>query len=307
VRVVFFGNHTVGVRTVEVIAAEAELAGVIAHPPDEEDGVRYESVFDTATRWGVPVVRLPGRAPELGDVVSRWRPDLLWVTDYRYLISAPILALARLGAVNLHPSLLPRYRGRAPLNWAILNGETELGLTAHYIDEGMDTGDIIDQRTFSLSVEEDVGDALERLYPLYGGVTRSVLAGFRRGSVRAVKQDHSQATAFPRRQPEDGLIDWTVSASRVRDLVRAVARPYPGAFAYRGSDRVVVWRARVEDHESELQERPGRVVTTSAGVPVISTGSGRLALLDVELAPGATPLREGDVFSAPERAGVRNG
>jgi methionyl-tRNA formyltransferase len=141
------------------------------------------------------------------------------------------LELAKSGAINLHTSLLPKYRGRAPINWAILNGESELGLTAHWVDAGMDTGDIIMQRKFLLGQDQDVGDALQLLYPIYEYVTEYIIDGFKHETLSRLKQNEAEASVFPRRKPQDGLIDWNRPARDVWNLVRAVAHPYPSAFA----------------------------------------------------------------------------
>lgn len=230
-KVVFLGNHTVGVRSLGVLARDSHLVGVVAHPEDPEDGVRYESVYAAAQKFDIPVLRASGKSHELENFVSELHPDLLWIADYRYLLPASVLKWSRMGAVNLHPSLLPKYRGRAPINWAILHGETRLGLTAHWVDIGMDTGEIIIQKAFDLRQEQDVSDALEMLYPLYESVTADVLQAIRIGEIPRRKQFEAEATVFPRRTPEDGLIDWGRSAREVWNLVRAVAPPYPGAFS----------------------------------------------------------------------------
>ncbi len=242
-KVLFLGNHTVGVRTLRALRRVSDVAGVVAHPDDPEDGVRYESVFAEAHRLGVPAIRAEGRSDRAGNFARACAPDLLWVTDYRYLLPAAVVGLAPRGAVNLHPSLLPRYRGRASINWAIIRGETELGLSAHWIDAGMDTGNILAQRRYTLGPDEDVGDALAKLYPLYEAITADVMAQIARGPVAGTPQDHAAATEFPRRRPEDGAIDWDRPAQEIRNLIRAVAAPYPGAFgAVRGA-RLRIWQA----------------------------------------------------------------
>jgi len=136
-RIVFLGNHTVGVKVLDTLNEVANLSGVVAHPPDPDDGVRYASVYEWSLEHRIPVIR--GRAKDAvvhGFIRDRC-PELLWVTDYRYLLPAEVLNLAPWGAVNLHPSLLPEYRGRASVNQAIINGETRLGLTAHFIESDL--------------------------------------------------------------------------------------------------------------------------------------------------------------------------
>src|SRR5262245_39304488 len=132
-RVLFLGNHTVGTKTLAAIAETETVVGVVAHPEDPEDGVRYESVYGLALSRGWKVLRGGGKDTKVDEFIRQAKPDLLWITDFRYLLPAPLLNIAPLGVVNLHPSLLPKYRGRAPINWAILKGETTLGLTAHYV------------------------------------------------------------------------------------------------------------------------------------------------------------------------------
>jgi methionyl-tRNA formyltransferase len=289
-KVVFLGNQTVGVRTLQAIRKRAEIVGVVAHPPDPEDGVCYESVYDFAATSGLNLIRGNGRSPEVYRFVMDAKPDLLWITDFRYLISREMITLAGLGAVNLHPSLLPAYRGRAPLNWAILNGERLLGLTAHFVDEGMDTGDVIEQVSYEICDEQDVADCLNILYPLYAGVTEKVLEYFESGRVPRFPQEHSRASSFPRRRPEDGLIDWRQSARSVFNLVRAVAAPYPGAFTTSHGEKVNVWKARIAS-DTESTTAPGRVIANHELGPLVQCGQGTLLLTRV--AAGSSVLRAG--------------
>jgi methionyl-tRNA formyltransferase len=280
-RVVFLGNHTVGVRALQAISESAEVAGVVAHPPDPEDGVRYESVGSFAGQNGWKWIRGKARTPEVHSFIEKAKPDLLWITDFRYLIPPEMIALAPLGAVNLHPSLLPRYRGRASINWAIIYGERKLGLTAHFVDEGMDTGDVIEQVSYEIRDDQDVGDCFDILNPLYASITRQVLSYFEGGGVPRVAQDHSLATSFPRRRPEDGLIDWTQSARSIHNLIRAVAAPYPGAFTILNGRSVTIWKARIANETASTSE-PGRVIANQELGALVQCGQGTLLLTRVE-------------------------
>jgi methionyl-tRNA formyltransferase len=291
VKVIFFGNHTVGVTALAALAETEDIVGVVAHPPDPEDGARYESVFEFATAHGWPAMRGKGKDLAVAAFVRRAAPDLIWITDYRYLLPGDILGLARKGAINLHPSLLPAYRGRAPINWAILEGNRSLGLTAHLVDEGMDTGDIVAQLSFELEETEDVGDALERLYPLYQRITRDVMSAFRNDRVTRTVQDEREAFSRPARTPADGVIDWTQAATRVRDLVRAVAHPYPGAYSHLEGQRVTVWKAW-NAPPATPPGLPGEVVAfDDAGHPVVRCGDAALVLGHLD---SHRPIRRGD-------------
>jgi len=295
--VLFLGNHTVGVRTLRAIQRHARLVGIVAHPEDPEDGVRYESVFAEAGRLGIPTLRASGKSTELEAFIKRCAPALLWIADYRYLLSPTVLQLAPLGAINLHPSLLPAYRGRAPVNWAILHGETRLGLTAHFVEEGMDSGDIVGQRAFELGRSQDVGDALQMLYPLYESLTAEVLTNLPSRRVERRVQDARKATAFPRRRPEDGRIDWSAPAEQVWNLIRAVAAPYPGAFSPRREGTVRIWKASgVEPFASIGRPTPGEVLRISADGKTlrVACGDAGLVVTRFELADTTVVLRAGE-------------
>jgi len=275
-KVVFLGNHTVGVRVLQAMKDLADIIGVVTHPPDPEDGVRYESVFEFARQHQWKTIRGRGRDPETLQFIASLKPDLLWITDYRYLIPRELLTLSPLGTVNLHPSLLPAYRGRASINWAILKGETQLGLTGHFVDEGMDTGDIIEQMSYNITEDQDVGDCLNILYPMYATITQRILSYFRRGTVPITPQDESRATAFPGRKPEDGRIDWSQPARQVLNLVRAVASPYPGAFTTLQGQKLTLWRARVISET--MAGSPGSVFDCRRGEIFIQCGMGALSV-----------------------------
>jgi len=279
-RVLFLGNHTVGVRTLHVLSRETKLVGVVAHPEDPEDGVRYESVFSAAQILHVPVLRASGKAHELETFVIDANPDLLWIADYRYLLPESILKLSPMGAVNLHPSLLPKYRGRAPINWAILNGETEIGLTAHFVDSGMDTGDIIAQERICLSPYEDVGVALAKLYPLYESVTSNVIARLRNGTIDRKTQDHDNSTSYPARKQQDGQINWTTEAEGIHNLIRAVAPPYPGAFTFLGGEKIQILRSKPIIADS--CKPPGTILKCSKAGVLVACGKGSLLIIEMK-------------------------
>jgi|SRR5579863_436538 len=281
-RVVFLGNHTVGVRALRAINESAEVSGVIAHPTDAEDGVRYESVFDLARGNAWNCIRGKGRDRQTLEFVAAAKPDLLWITDFRYLIPREMVALAPCGAVNLHPSLLPAYRGRASINWAILKGETKLGLSGHFVDEAADSGDLIEQVSYEVREDQDVGDCLNILYPLYTSMTNKILSYFQSGSVPRTPQDASRATVYPARKPEDGVIDWGQAARSILNLVRAVAAPYPGAFTSVNGRKLTVWKARIVT-EAGSNSRPGEVIEANDRETLVQCGAGVLALTSVEM------------------------
>lgn len=280
-KVVFFGNHTVGVTALKALITESSVVGIVAHPNDPEDGLCYESVYDFACSQNIPVIRGQGKDVQVAEFISIYKPDLIWVTDYRYILPDKLLGMAVEGGVNLHPSLLPKYRGRAPLNWAIINGEKTIGLTAHFMTSDVDDGDIIEQRSFELNVDEDVGDALDKLMPLYESITRSVIRSFIHGNVQRKIQANSLATTFKARKPSDGKIDWEKSAERIRDLVRAVAKPYPGAYTILDGKRMYIWKAELLDSiELSVAKKPGTIVNVTDSTFIVVCGEGMLNVLN---------------------------
>lgn len=298
-RILFLGNHAVGVRSLDALAQNNAIVGVVAHPQDPGDGLRYESVYEHAAGAGLSVARFKGRDPALERYIRGVRPDLLWIADYRYLLPQALLDLAPLGAVNLHPSLLPLYRGRAPIHWAILHGEREIGLTAHFIDAGADSGDIIAQRRIDLAEHEDVGDALEKLYPIYEQLSHDVVRALRDGTIGRTPQAQGNWQVWPNRRAEDGLIDWSGDAQSICNLVRAAARPYAGAFSWIESGRITIWKAR-----AGLARGPGSngsIWRAEAQHLFVNCGEGSLEVLDYEL-DGARRPRVGDRLDQMERA-----
>jgi Methionyl-tRNA formyltransferase len=248
-KIAFFGNHTVGIRSLEALLAQAEVVGVVAHPLDEEDGIRYESVYDFSQKKRLPVIRGTGKNQKTFEFIKELKPDLIWITDYRYIIPENLIKIAPLGAVNIHPSLLPKYRGRAALNWAIINGEKEIGLTAHFVDNGVDTGDIIEQTRIPVSEDEDIADVLNKCYPLYYSLTRKVIMAFKEGVVNRFPQTNT-FPVFPKRTAEDGKIDWNQPINKIYNLIKAVSHPYPGAFSNFQGKKIFIWKAIPEPGEN---------------------------------------------------------
>lgn len=293
-RVVFLGNHTVGVRSLSSLMKVCHVELVVAHPPDPEDGSAYESVHDFASRNGLPVFRSTGRNPELHLRIKQVNPDLIWTADYRYLLPEGLIDLASDACINLHPSLLPSYRGRAPLNWAILNGESEVGLTAHLIDEGVDTGPVLCQKRLSVSTSEDVGDVLRRLEPIYESITLEVVQSLESGDLVPVPQPEGKWPIWPRRTPEDGCIDWTRSSGEIVNLIRAVADPYPGARTRLGKSDVLIWKASVTDSQSNLG--PGSVLSVSDKGFRVQAGSGQVEVISCTPRDVIERIKVGDRF-----------
>lgn len=243
---VVFAYHDVGVRCLGVLlAAGVDVRLVLTHDDDPNENVFFASVRGLARSRGIPV-EAPAD-PNGPATLARLRtigPDFLFSFYYRRMLSPAVLATARRGAFNMHGSLLPRYRGRAPVNWAVLRGESETGATLHEMVEKPDAGRIVGQERVAIGEDDRAGEVFARVTEAAERLLARELPRLLDGSATLTPQDLSRGSYFGGRRPEDGRIDLARSAREVHDLVRAVAPPYPGAFLEHRGRRLMVLRTR---------------------------------------------------------------
>jgi len=250
-RAVVFAYHDVGVRCLRtLLSGGVEVPLVVTVPDDPHETQWYASVAATARDYGLRVVA-PADANTAGleQTVTALQPDFLFSFYYRAMLGAPLLRAARRGALNMHGSLLPKYRGRAPVNWAILRGESATGATLHYMVARADAGDIVDAQAVPILIDDDARDVFAKVTVAAELVLARQLPALLAGSAPRRPQPLLAGEYFGRRRPEDGRIDWTRPALEIHNLVRAVAPPFPGAFALVGGHR---W----EIHRTRLSPRP---------------------------------------------------
>jgi methionyl-tRNA formyltransferase len=271
-RVVFMGYQTWGHRVLEaLLESEHEVPLVITHPASdhEYETIWNDSVVALAERHRIPVVECRyANGDEVLERVRALAPDILVSSDWRTWVAPQLYSLARYGAINLHDALLPRYGGFAPLNWALINGEPEVGVTAHFMNEEFDMGDIILQHRVPVDDKDTVTDLFHKTIVLFAPIALEALALIESGRTAWTKQDPSGATFFHKRSAEDSRIDWTLSAKRIVNLVRAQVDPYPNAFAYYRGERIRVLGASVS--QRCLGGTPGRIFRPEGeGVAVV--------------------------------------
>ncbi len=235
--VVVFGYHQVGVRGLATLLAhDVEVALVVTHADDPNETVWFDSVAELAALNHIPVMTPDD--PNCTEVIARVqasRPQLLFSFYYRHLLGPALLACPSRGAYNLHGSLLPHYRGRVPVNWAVLHGERETGASLHRMVEQPDAGSLVDQEAVPILPNDTAGDVFLKVTWAAEKVLDRSLPALLAGEVRETPLDLARGSYFGRRTPADGGIDWRQDAWTVHNLVRAVAPPYPGAFFdYRG-------------------------------------------------------------------------
>ena len=243
---VVFAYHDVGCRCLRVLLDEQiEVPLVITHRDGPEERIWFASVAELARGRAIDTITPDDpNTPEIVERIRDLSPDFLFSFYYRLMLCAPLLAIPGKGAFNVHGSLLPKYRGRAPVNWAIIHGETETGATLHEMVEKPDAGRIVDQEAVSILPDDLAVDVFGKVTEAAERVLRRSLPKLAAGSAVLRAQDLSKGGYFGGRGPEDGRIDWSASAKRVHDLVRAVAPPYPGAFTEVEGTRLRVLRTR---------------------------------------------------------------
>ena len=262
-KAVVFAYHDIGCAGIEaLLTAGYEIAAVFTHADDPKENNFYGSVAQLCARNGIPV-----HAPEDAnhplwiERIAKLNPDYLFSFYYRNLLSEPLLATASKGAFNLHGSLLPKYRGRAPANWVLVNGETETGVTLHRMVKRADAGAILAQQKVMIE-RSDTGLSLHaKLRDAATSLLRDALPQLAQGKLGETAQDESQATYFGRRSAADGKLDWKKPAEELFNLVRAVTQPYPGAFCAVGEHKLIVWQAEVAKGNEGLA--PGRVISVN--------------------------------------------
>jgi methionyl-tRNA formyltransferase len=246
-RAVVFAYHDVGVRCLKtLLSGGIEVPLVVTAPDDPHELHWYASVAAAADDYGLDwIAPADANSVELERAVQERAPDFIFSFYYRAMLKAPLLAAARHGALNMHGSLLPKFRGRAPVNWAILSGERETGATLHYMVERADAGDIVDQQAVPILEDDDAREVFAKVTVAAEMILARSLEPLVLGSAPRRAQLIEPGLYFGRRRPEDGRIDWHWPARQIHDLVRAVAPPCPGAFAQVGAERWQIHRTRL--------------------------------------------------------------
>lgn len=230
-RAVVFAYHNVGVRCLSVLLAHGvEVPLVVTHRDNPKETIWFDSVAELAALHDIPVITPDNpNVPEVVEQIRVLQPDFFFSFYYREMLKRELLALPRQGALNMHGSLLPKYRGRVPVNWAIIKGETETGATLHYMTEKPDNGDIVAQQAVPILPDDTALQVFQKVTVAAEMALNGCLPDLLAGKVQAVQQDLSKGAYFGGRKAEDGVIDWSQSAQAIHNLVRAVAPPYPGA------------------------------------------------------------------------------
>lgn len=300
-RAVVFAYHNMGILGIRALLRHRfEVPMVFSHEDDPAEERWFGSVAAFCRDRGIPVHSpKDANAPPWPERIRDARPDLLFSFYYRSILRREILGIPRLCALNLHGSLLPKYRGRAPVNWVLVRGEAETGVTLHVMEEKPDAGDIVGQVAVPIDFEDTALTLFGKMERAAARLLDDLLPRIAEGEIPRRRNEIEWGSYFGARRPEDGRIDWTRPAVEIYNLVRAVTRPYPGAFSFLAGERCMVWRARPLPAGTEGKSVPpgklavagGSSFLLAGGCPapmrgekrvVAGTGSGLLVLEEIE-------------------------
>lgn len=276
--IVVCAYHNVGYRCLgELLRQGARVAAVFTHEDSPSEEIWFSSVKELAERNGIPCQVGDVNLPENMELLREIGPDFLFSFYYRFMINKEILGIPKRGALNLHGSLLPKYRGRVPINWAVINGEMETGATLHYMVEKPDAGDIVDQEKVSIEFSDTARDVFHKVTDAAARVMKRSWPLLLTGKAARNPMDLSLGSYYGGRKPSDGQIDWSRSAVSVYNLVRGVTHPYPGAFTFLDGRKVFVWEAWPVAGTA----RAGEIVSDSP--LLVGTGDGLLEIRSLQI------------------------
>lgn len=254
-RMVFFGASKLGYNCCRFIIENnlADVVGIFTMPRQFDisyadkpvTNILHADFHTLGEEFNIPVVEVSGKMNEYQKQLADLRPDFICVIGWYYMIPTALRNLAPKGCAGIHASLLPKYRGGAPLVWAIINGEKTTGVTFFHFADGVDNGDIIAQKAFEFDDDATIADLVIKAEQASLAILRECLPRIAAGTAPRLQQNEADATYFPQRSPEDGLIDWTWDAKRIKDFIRAQTKPYPGAFTFIGGKKVTIWDADI--------------------------------------------------------------
>ncbi|MCP2231654.1 formyltransferase family protein [Erwinia aphidicola] len=279
-KTVVFGYHDMGCSGLQaLLAAGYEVMAVFTHADVPGENHFHGSLAQQAAEQGIAVFMPEDiNQPSIVAQLRALAPEAIFCFSYRQALNAEIRACASVGAFNVHASLLPAHRGRAHLNWALIKGDKETGVTLHRITERPDAGPILAQQRVAITPQDDVFSLHNKLVATSAAQLALWLPALKAGRLTETEQDESQASSFGARKPEDGEIHWQQSADEVHNLIRALTRPWPGAFSGYQGQRIIIWQSRAINESSP--QPPGTLISISP--LMVACGSGALEILHAE-------------------------
>lgn len=288
-RIVFMGTPDFSVPSLEALHAAGHDIVLVVTRQDKPQGrgrrMDAPPVKKAALQLKRPVIQPQSLRDEATlRALREAQADFFIVVAFGHILNETVLGMPRQGCINLHASLLPRYRGPAPIHWAVINGDKETGVTTMMMDKGLDTGDILLMAKEPIAATDTAGSLHDRLARLGSRLICQTLDAFYDGTIRRISQDHAQATYAPLLKKSDGLIDWRKPAASIEPFIRGM-NPWPGAFTYWGNRRLKIFRA--ETSQAPVSAPPGTVLKCFAKELTVATGKGALSILELQEASGS--------------------
>jgi methionyl-tRNA formyltransferase len=296
-RIIFIGCTDIGFNCLEkllkmrenIVAIYTSRKSIkISYSPTPFFVSNYCNFESLSLKYDIPIVNVNERMIRYKNSINSFRPDFILVVGWYYMIPREILNIPSLGCVGIHAGMLPKYRGNAPLSWAIINGEKETGASLFYFDEGIDNGDIIDQQKIKISERDTIKTLYRKVNKASIDLIVKNIPLIKEGKAKRIEQDNSKATQFPPRLPDDGIIDWNKSEKEIYNWVRAQTKPYPGAFFIKNSKKIIVWSTKISKTRNHkfLGYSPGSILDGSPGLSknlIISCGDGYALVTEYEV------------------------
>ncbi|MEK6600085.1 MAG: methionyl-tRNA formyltransferase [Deltaproteobacteria bacterium] len=282
-RIVFMGTPEFAVPSLRALIGIGENVIAIVTQPDKPRGrgkkLTPPPVREAALKHNIPVFQ-PEKIKDETFItaIRNFSPDVIAVVAYGKILPKTILDIPPKGCINVHASLLPKYRGAAPINWAIINGEKETGITTMLLDEGMDTGDMLLTEKVEIRDDDTASSLYDRLKYIGADLLIKTIKGIKSETIRPIPQDDSQATYAPMLKKEDGRIDWTMKAEEIKNLIRG-SNPWPGAYTRWDGKQIKIFKAEVE---AGVKEEPGTVINISTEGIFVATGKGILLIKELQ-------------------------
>ena len=276
----FLGSRRGHAVLKKLISVQANIAGILCLVEDAHEEAFHPKISAIAKEHAIPLFYSTEAKPsEYAAILQKINPDIAFAIGWRYLISKAAYSIPPKGTLILHDSLLPKYRGFAPMNWAIINGEQKTGVTLFYIADGVDAGPIVDQLSTDIHLQDTAKSVDEKVIALYEEIIVKNLPALQAGTAKHTPQDDAKATYTCKRTPEDGEIHWQNSAVQIYNLIRGLSHPFPGAYTKLNGKKLLIWQAELpEQQETYVGNIPGRVIGKRHDGIEVLTGNGVLRL-----------------------------
>lgn len=285
--VIFMGTPAFAVKSLESIINAGHKVTAVVVQPDKPKGRGMKTVFPPVKEYalskGIQVYQPEKvKGPEIITILKEYNPDVIVVAAYGKILTEDILRLPKFGCINVHASLLPKYRGAGPIQWSIINGEKTTGITTMYMEKGLDTGDMILKEEISIEKEDTFETLHDKLAELGGSVLAKTLKLIEKNEIVRIPQG-DEFTYAPLLKKEDGNINWSKTAEEIYNLIRGL-NPWPGAYSFLNDTMIKIWKAKViEENEDKEIFEPGDIIRASSKEGIfISTGKGCLELLEIQ-------------------------